>query len=144
MRFHGKELRKGRISENNRIYHITTTTYQRRPRFTQLAAARLVINALRTEAENKQAETLAFVLMPDHLHWLLQLNTGGLSSLVGRVKSVTSHKIGGNVWQSGFYDHAFRNDEDVVATARYIVANPLRAGLVERVEDYPHWDAIWL
>jgi len=28
--------------------------------------------------------------------------------------------------------------------ARYIVANPLRAGLVESVRDYPHWDAIWL
>jgi len=28
--------------------------------------------------------------------------------------------------------------------ARYIVMNPKRAGLVERVGDYPHWDAIWL
>ena len=28
--------------------------------------------------------------------------------------------------------------------ARYIVANPLRAGLVERVGDYPYWDAVWL
>jgi len=28
--------------------------------------------------------------------------------------------------------------------ARYIVANPLRAGLVERIGDYPLWDATWL
>ncbi|MFV3290267.1 transposase, partial [Pseudomonas sp. NY11955] len=28
--------------------------------------------------------------------------------------------------------------------ARYIVANPIRAGLVSRVGDYPHWDAVWL
>jgi len=28
--------------------------------------------------------------------------------------------------------------------ARYIVANPLRAGLVSRVGDYPLWDACWL
>jgi hypothetical protein len=28
--------------------------------------------------------------------------------------------------------------------ARYIVANPLRAGLVEHLGDYPHWDAVWL
>jgi len=32
----------------------------------------------------------------------------------------------------------------VQATARYIVANPLRAGLVERLGDYPLWDAVWL
>jgi len=29
-------------------------------------------------------------------------------------------------------------------TALYIVANPLRAGLVERLGDCPHWDAVWL
>ncbi|MFM2004374.1 MAG: hypothetical protein RLZZ09_29 [Pseudomonadota bacterium] len=28
--------------------------------------------------------------------------------------------------------------------ARYNVVNPLRAGLVDRIGDYPHWDAAWL
>jgi hypothetical protein len=28
--------------------------------------------------------------------------------------------------------------------ARYIVGNPLQAGLVDRIGDYPHWDAVWL
>jgi hypothetical protein len=37
-----------------------------------------------------------------------------------------------------------RSDEDVQAIARYIVANPIRAGLVKRVGDYPFWNAIWL
>ena len=144
MKFHGRDLRKGRISEDGRIYHITTTTYQRIPIFMQLSTARMVINALRREAENNHADTLAFVVMPDHLHWLMQLQSGDISDVVARIKSVTAHLIGGKVWQSGFYDHAIRNEEDVVAVARYIVANPLRAGLVKRVEDYPHWDAIWL
>ena len=38
----------------------------------------------------------------------------------------------------------FPSDEDLVAVARYIVANPVRAGLVKNVRDYPHWDAVWL
>ena len=42
------------------------------------------------------------------------------------------------------YDHALRADEDVLAAARYIVANPLRAGLVGSIRDYPFWDAVWL
>ena len=42
------------------------------------------------------------------------------------------------------YDHALRKDEDVKKIARYIIANPLRAGLVEKIEDYPYWDAVWL
>ncbi|MGH8412134.1 MAG: REP-associated tyrosine transposase, partial [Pseudomonas sp.] len=37
-----------------------------------------------------------------------------------------------------------RRDEDLPAVARYIVANPLRAGLVEKIGDYPLWDAVWL
>ena len=37
-----------------------------------------------------------------------------------------------------------RRDEDLRGLARYIVANPLRAQLVQRIGDYPHWDAMWL
>jgi REP element-mobilizing transposase RayT len=48
------------------------------------------------------------------------------------------------VWQRGFYDRAVRKEDDLVDMARYIVANPLRAGLVRSIKCYPHWDAIWL
>jgi putative transposase len=46
--------------------------------------------------------------------------------------------------KKAFYDHAVRKDEDVQGIARYIVANPLRAGLVKHIGYYPLWDAIWL
>lgn len=50
----------------------------------------------------------------------------------------------GQLWQKGFHDHALRKEEEILATARYIVANPLRAGLTRRIGDYPLWDAGWL
>jgi REP element-mobilizing transposase RayT len=50
----------------------------------------------------------------------------------------------GQLWQKSFHDHALRKEEDLLAIARYIVANPLRAGLVKKIGDYPLWDAIWL
>jgi len=50
----------------------------------------------------------------------------------------------GPVWQKSFYDRAMRTEDDLPALARYIVANPLRAGWVARIGDYSHWDAIWL
>ena len=53
-------------------------------------------------------------------------------------------QIGQPIWQAGYYDHAIRKDEDIVNIARYIIANPIRAGLVKKVGDYPHWHAIWL
>ncbi len=40
------------------------------------------------------------------------------------------------LWQRSFFDHALRRNEDEIRTARYILANPVRAGLVERANDY--------
>ena len=83
--------------------------------------------------------------MPDHLHWLMQLGAEhSLSRTVGAIKSVSAHTIPSLRWQTGFHDHAVRKEEDLRELARYIVLNPVRARLVNKVSDYPHWDAIWL
>jgi REP element-mobilizing transposase RayT len=142
---HGKDLRKGRFSEADRVYHITTATRQRMPVFADFPAARTLIQVLRGYECCGDANTLAFVVMPDHVHWLMQLGSElELSRIVGDMKSITAHCLGMNIWQSGFHDHALRKEEDVIGVARYIVANPLRAGLVRSLKDYPHWDSVWL
>ncbi len=88
--------------------------------------------------------------MPDHLHWIAHLQASSLEQLMQRVKSRSAKSVNsylgttGQVWQKGYHDRAIRSDEDIQQLARYVVANPLRAGLVRRVGDYPLWDAIWL
>ena len=114
--------------------------------------ARVVVRALRHVEQRGMAQTLAYVLMPDHLHWLLTLDDANkLSTAVGRMKGATAREMnllmsrqGQLVWQKGFHDHAIRGEEDIRDVARYMVANPLRAGLVKHVGDYPWWDAVWL
>ncbi len=145
----GHDLRKGRVSEPNRIYLITTVTQERVSHFTDFHLGRLLVHTLR--GETPRAETLAFVVMPDHLHWLMQLREGhDLSRVIADVKSISSRRINralnrkGSLWQRGYHDHALRRDEDVAGVARYVVANPLRAGLVKSLGKYPLWDAIWL
>ena len=90
------------------------------------------------------AETLCYVLMPDHLHWLMVLRRGGLPDAVRLLKGRSARAIGHAVWQKNYFDHAVRKDEELRAMARYIVTNPLRAKLVEHIGDYPLWDAVWL
>jgi len=142
---HGRDLRKGRVSLPGHVYLVTTVTWRRIPRFLDLRAARTVIHCLRNSDTAGRSRTLTYVLMPDHLHWLFQLGEEcHLSQVVGGVKSVSAHGMGTRIWQPGFHDHAVRKDEDLRAMARYIVANPIRAGLVDRIGDYPHWDACWL
>lgn len=142
---HAAALRKGRVSVPGQVYHVTAATLDRRPVFSDFRAARVLVQALRQAQARDEAKTLAFVVMPDHVHWLMQLGERAfLSDVVAAVKGVTAHALGGRIWQSGFHDHALRQEEDLPALARYIVANPLRAGLVARVGDYSHWDAVWL
>lgn len=134
-------LRRGRVSEPGRIYLITTVTRSRNPVFNDLYAARTVI---RTLANQRTVSTLAFVLMPDHLHWLFALGPESLDVTVGRFKSMSARALRRPTWQPGYHDRAVREDEDFRQLARYVVANPLRAGLADSAGSYPHWDAVWL
>jgi len=76
---------------------------------------------------------------------LIELKAVTLGTLMRRFKSRCSlalHKAGVKhepIWQNGYQDRALRREEHVVRVARYIVANPLRAGLVKRVGDYAVW-----
>ena len=41
------------------------------------------------------------------------------------------------VWQDGYHDHGLRDNDDYKARIRYVLQNPVRAGLVWKVGDYP-------
>ena len=142
-------LRKGRHSRPNLIYVVTTVCAERKPLFASLQNARLLVQSLRRAEVS--ATTLCFVVMPDHLHWMLQLKAGAeLSATVRFVKATTTRNLRarcrgiGPVWQRGFHDHAVRREEELRALARYIIANPLRAGLARSPAEYSFWDCVWL
>ncbi len=135
--------------EPNRIYLITTNTHERIPIFNNFHLARLVVWQFRLAQYQGLANSLAWVVVPDHFHWLLELKKGSLADLMCQVKSKSTRTVNalsgrkGRLWQGrSFHDRALRKEDDLVKMARYVVANPLRAGLVERIGDYPLWDAI--
>jgi REP element-mobilizing transposase RayT len=103
-----------------------------------------VIAELVFAEQHALAVSLAWAVMPDHLHWMFVLRTPSLSRLVQRVKSRSARHINalgstmGMIWQPGFYDHQVRFIEDLATQARYILANPVRRGLAERIGEYPH------
>ena len=80
--------------------------------------------------------------MPDHAHLLLQGRTDDakLQSLILSWNTLTGHawrqRTSTRLWQSGYYDHVLRDGERHLAVARYILMNPVRAGLVVSAEDY--------
>jgi putative transposase len=144
-------LRKGRVSIANGIYLITTTTFKRQKLFEDFPVGCAAARCFEDADVLGDAKMLAWVLMPDHAHWLLQLGErDDLSVVVNRLKSASARytnrarSASGVVWAKSFHDHALRSEDDLQDVARYVVANPLRAGLVERLGDYPFWNAVWL
>jgi REP element-mobilizing transposase RayT len=145
-----RALRTGRYSQRGGIYLATFTTSARRRIFDDFSLACAACRTFEASAGAESATLLCWVLMPNHFHGLIRLEDGRpLSSVVQRLKSISTRACHGKqpdvtVWAKAFHDHALRQDEDLRQTARYIVANPLRAGLVARAGDYPFWNTIWL
>jgi REP element-mobilizing transposase RayT len=83
--------------------------------------------------------------MPDHLHLLAGTPTDlDFVSFIQHFKQLSSFRFSrqlatiGRLWQSRFFDHALRVDEDLRAAARYILGNPVRAGIVTDAAHYPY------
>lgn len=146
--YHGSRLRLGRCSLVNQIYLVTFTVRGRVSLFEDFSLACVASSALSGPLPG--ARMLAWVLMPDHFHGLIQLGESSLGEVVRLLKGQSSRRVNekrgcrGAVWQAGYHDRALRKGEDVRAAARYIVGNPVRAGLVESVREYSYWDAIWV
>lgn len=144
-------LRKGRYSEPGREYLVTIVTHQRSLGFNDLYSVRLLVKEMRRLEREGAVTWLAWVVMPDHFHALLSLDgrislSEAMNKLKGRSARVINNHLDrtGPFWQRNFHDHALRREEDRLQLARYVVANPLRAGIVERLGDYPHWDSVWM
>jgi putative transposase len=73
-----------------------------------------------------------------------------LPSLIGRLKGLSAHRLRkvhphlGWIWARAYHDDALRTEEDFVGAARSIAMSAVRAGLVQRVGDYPYWDTVWI
>ena len=146
-----RALRMGRRSIPGQIYFVTTVCIDRTPFFRTHGAARTASKVIHASDWSGDTRPLAWVLMPNHLHVLLQLGPcDPLPQIMTRLKSHMARSVNtalsrtGSLWQSGFHDRALRHDENLRAAARYLVANPLRAGLVQHIGDYPYWNAVWL
>ena len=144
-------MRKGRRSLPNQVYHLTVTTAGRAPLFADPRAAHAAGRRFDDARLLADATMLAWVLMPDHAHWLLQLGEAKpLQKVVESLKATTGREVNraldrsGAVWARAFHDRALRREDDLRTLARYLIANPLRGGLVRRIGDYPYWNAVYL
>lgn len=90
----------------------------------------------------------AFVLMRNHIHFLLETPLGNLSHFMRQVLSEYGiyynkrYKRGGSVFKSRYSSYIVQKDKYYHTLIRYIYLNPIKAGIVDDIRDY-RWSSLY-
>ncbi len=124
-------------------YSLTFCTDWKRHLFVTPAAVELVLSQFLRVADKERFSILAYCFMPDHVHLLIEglRDDSNARKFIVKSKQCSAHahakEFGTRLWQPWGYEHVLRDDESAVTTARYILENPVRAGLAKAVTEYP-------
>ncbi len=132
----------------NRIFFVTTVTWERRPLFRSERAASLFLDTLFAYRDRGIFQLYEFVLMPNHIHLLLAPKPAiALERTMQFIKGGYSHRFmkeSGSrmeIWERSFTNHRIRNWDDYEKHRRYTRLNPVHAGLAELPHDYHYSSA---
>ena len=124
-------------------YFVTFCTDNRAETLADREVATMVLDCIRRSSNRYEFAVLAYCLMPDHVH-LLVYGTSAAADLRRFIKTIKQSsgqmyaaRTKQRLWQEGYHDHVVRPEEDLSAIARYVIDNPVRAGIVESSVDYP-------
>ena len=74
-----------------------------------------------------------YVIMPDHIHLLLRIEgkkdklvQPKLQTIIRSFKTMVTKEMGESIWQTSYYDHIVRNEQDYMNVWNYIETNPCR------------------
>jgi REP element-mobilizing transposase RayT len=154
-----------RVSKDSPVHYVTSVTHNRLPVF-QTSKLKDVMCAALDEARTSASLLLfAYVIMPDHLHALIGSQRkpsavlryiNGIASrrIINFLKEAghdvslakLRHSAGPREHKYSLWDHhpnvkLVTTENGLVEKANYIHQNPVRAGFVERAEDY-RWSSI--
>jgi putative transposase len=124
-------------------YFLTFCTFERRTHFISLEPVNLVLLQIQRAATEHQFALVAYCFMPDHLHLLVEAlaENSDARRFIEAAKQYSGfyfkQKFKHPLWQRYGFERTLRDEEATLGVVRYIVENPLRAGLVEKVEAYP-------
>lgn len=143
-----KALRNARNSLAGHTYFITVNCINREPLLCDKAATQACQMLWRLHRQG-HLSLCAWVLMPDHMHTLVQLHHGqSLAQSVGRMHSCVAKAANraqnriGKFWQGAYHDRRIRDERQLRNTLRYMINNPVKAGLVPKPGMYPFWNIV--
>ena len=125
------------------VYHVINRGNNRQTVFDSEGDFHAFLKAIADLKERMPFDLYGYCLMSNHIHLLVRPRKLSISRIVqSLLVSHTQrfhrfHRSGGHVWQGRFKSPVIQDDDHLLTVLRYIEANPLRAGMVERAGDYP-------
>src|SRR5688572_22767183 len=124
-------------------YFLTWNCDYRQPLFIEADRVNLVREQFLRAERGAKFDNVAYCFMPDHVHKVIKArtSTSDAKKYIKLAKQYSgfyySKAFGSRLWQRYGYDRVALRDDEPRAWVRYIIENPVRKGLVEKVEDYP-------
>jgi putative transposase len=143
MRTGRPEHLKGFSYQGFHRYSLTFCAKDRSHIFISHEVVDLVIAQISRASAETDFAVIAYCFMPDHLHLLIEgkSEASDCKQFIKRAKQYSgfyySKTYAGKLWQRYSFEHVLRDDQKSIVVARYILQNPIRAGLAKRIEDYP-------
>lgn len=135
--------RPPRLIAPGMMHHVTVRGNDRQATFLTDLDYRRYLRELARCCEEYTCELVAYALMPNHIHLVLQDQAGLLSKMMQVLNACSTrdfnyhhHRIG-HLYQGRFHARRVDRDAYLLEVTRYVHLNPVRAQLVERPEDYP-------
>ncbi len=125
-------------------YFITIRCSDNHNYFVNDSVVKGVCRLLEDTAVEQRFQIWAYCFMPDHLHLLVEglSEDADMRKFVSLFKQRTGYKFRRNhqesLWHKNYYEHILRGDEQTKKVAEYISENPIRKGIVEEHDQYPH------
>jgi putative transposase len=115
----------------------------REPIFKLERAARIAVGAILRLRQQQYFWLYAYCVMPNHIHLIFKkTNARSLQSIIATLKRsiwFQCRRAGFAIrWQSSFYDRIVRDYEMSDEFVKYVLLNPVRAGLVRNFRDYKY------
>ena len=124
-------------------YFLTFCTHERHQIFVEPEHVVVVRTQVQRAASDLRFAVLAYCYMPDHVHLLVEgiADDSDCRLFISRAKQYSGFHyqaaFGQRLWQRYGFERVLRGGEAAISVARYILENPVRAGLVEDVRAYP-------
>src|ERR1039458_10163811 len=130
-----------RFQKAEALHFITFSCFHRLPFLDASVPKNIVEAALELTRARHQTRVYAYVLMPDHIHLLINEPPSILlAQFLKAVKQITSRKLRGpreKFWEQRYFDSNVHGEEARSEVIRYIHHNPVKRGLVVSPGDYP-------